>query len=185
MTSICLYTNFVSFNPYSYKIGLIKTLIYRTNKISSSWTSFNEEISNAKHLLMKNMYPSYLIDIQVKRFLHNKFSTNNCNAVKESKTTLYCKLPYIGSFSNNTQKKIKELCKKFCKNSNKNIAFSPFKTGDLFSNKDCLPSRLKSFVVYKFVCAGCQSCYIGETEHHLPTKINEHLAKSPIFSNIY
>ena len=44
-----------------------------------------------------------------------------------------------------------------------NIAFSPFKTGDLFSSKDCLPSALKSFVVYKFVCAGCQSCYIGET----------------------
>ena len=107
MTSVGLYTNFVSFTPYSYKIGLIKTLIHRTYEISSSWTSFNEEISNVKHLLMKNMYPSYLIDKQVKRFLHNKFSTNYCNAVKESKTTLHYKLPYIGSFSNNTKKKIK------------------------------------------------------------------------------
>ena len=67
---------------------------------------------------MKNMYPSYLIDKQVKRFLHNKFSTNYCNAVKESKTTLYYKLPYIGSFSNNTKNKIVkriELRKKFVK----------------------------------------------------------------------
>ena len=112
MTSIGLYTNFVSFTPYSYKIGLIKTLIHRTYEISSSWASFNEEISNVKHLLMKNMYPSYVIDKQVKRFLHNKFSTNYCNAVKESKTTLHYKLPYIGSFSNNTKKKIKELCTK-------------------------------------------------------------------------
>ena len=56
MTSIGLYTNFVSFTPYSYKIGLIKTLIHRTYEISSSWTSFNEEISNVKHLLMTNMY---------------------------------------------------------------------------------------------------------------------------------
>ena len=61
MTSIGLYTNFVSFIPYSYKLGLIKTLIHHTYEISSSWTSFNEEIS-VKHLLMKNMYPSYLID---------------------------------------------------------------------------------------------------------------------------
>ena len=38
---------------------------------------------------MKNMYPSYLIDKQVKRFLHNKFATNNSNAVKQTKTTLY------------------------------------------------------------------------------------------------
>ena len=68
-----------------------------------------------------------------------------------------------------------------------NIAFSPFKTGDLFSSKDCLPSALKSFVVYKFVCAGCQSCYIGETKRHLPTRINEHLLtdkKSNIFKHL-
>ena len=147
MTSIGLYTNFVSFTPYSYKIGLIKTLIHRTYEISSSWTSFNEEISNVKHLLMKNVYPSYVTDQQVKRFLHNTFSTNYCIAVKESKTALYYKLPYIGSFSNNTKKKSKELCKKFCKSSNINIVFSPFKTGNLFSSKDCLPSGLKSFAV--------------------------------------
>ena len=48
-------------------------------------------------------------------------------------------------------------------------------TGDLFLSKDYLPSGLKSFVVYKFVFAVCQSCFIGETNRHLPTKINEHL----------
>ena len=101
------------------------------------------------------MYPSYFIDKQIKRFLHNKLSNNSFNAVKQTKTTLYYKLPYIGSFSNNTKKKIKELCKKFCKNSNVNIVFSPFKTGHLFSSKDCSPIGLKSFAVYKFVCARC------------------------------
>ena len=45
----------------------------------------------------------------------------------------------------------------------------------MFSSKDCLPSGLKSIVVYKFVCAGYQSCYIGETKRHLPTRIDEHL----------
>ena len=119
------------------------------------------------------MYPSYPIENHAKRFLHNKFSTNYCNAVKESKTTLYYKLPYIAMFSNNSKKKIKELCKKFCRNSNINIVFSPFKTGNLFSRKDCLSSAMKSFAVYKFVCAGCQSCYIGK--HHLPMRINDHL----------
>ena len=68
-----------------------------------------------------------------------------------------------------------ELCKIFCKNANVKIAFSPFKLQDLFSSKDCLPVALKSFVVYKFTCAGCQSCYIGETKRHLPTWINKHL----------
>ena len=173
MTSIGLYTNIVSFTTYSYKIGLIKTLIDRIYEISCSLTSFNEEISNVKHFLMKNMHPSYLTDKQVKRFLHNKFSTNYCNAVKECKTTLYYQLPYIGSFSNNPMKKIKELCKKFCKNSDINIVFSPFKTGDLSLSKDCLPRGLE--------CGGCQSSYIGETKRHLPTRINEHLVTNKKF----
>ena len=73
---------------------------------------------------MKNMYLSYLIDKQVKRFIPNKFSTNNCNTVEKIKTTLHYKLPYIGSFCNNTKKKIKELSKKFYKNSNINEVFS-------------------------------------------------------------
>ena len=97
------------------------------------------------------------------------------------------KLPYIRSFSKNTKKKINELCKKFCKNSSINIVFSLFKTGDLFLSKDCLPSGLKSFIVYKFVCAGCQSYYIGKTKRHLPTRINEHLVndkKSHIFKRL-
>ena len=73
MTSIGLYINFVSFTPYSYKTGLIKTLIHRTYEISSSWTSLNEETSNVKHLLMKNIYPSYLTDKQAKCFLLKNF----------------------------------------------------------------------------------------------------------------
>ena len=67
MTSIDLYSKFVSFTPYSYKIGLIKTLIHCSYEIRSFWTSFNEEISNVKHLLTRNMYSSYLIDKQIKR----------------------------------------------------------------------------------------------------------------------
>ena len=82
-------------------------------------------------------------------------------------------------------KKNYELCKTFCtkKNTNVKIVFWPFKLQHLFSSKDCLPIALKSFFVYKFTCAGCQSCCIGETKHHLPIRIKEHLqtdAKSHI-----
>ena len=55
---------------------------------------------------------------------------------------------------------------------------------NLFSSKDSLPSGLRSIVVYKFVSAWCQSCYIGQTKRHLPTRINKHMVtdkKSQIF----
>ena len=125
---------------------------------------------------MKNLYPSYLFHKEIKTFLENKFTTKeNTNSDHNNKSVSYNKLPDIDFYSNRTKKKKYELCKRFCKNTNVKIVFSPFKLQDLFSSKDCLPVGLKSFVVYKFTCAGCQSCYIGETKHHLPTRIKEHL----------
>ena len=127
-------------------------------------------------MLRKNLHPSYLIDKEIKNVLENKFTTKkNTNTDHNNKSISYYKLPYIGSYSNSTKKKIYELCKTFCKNTNVKIVFSPFKLQDLFSSKDCLPVALKSFVVYKFTCAGCQSCYTGETRCYLPTRIKEYL----------
>ena len=54
----------------------------------------------------------------------------------------------------------------------------------MFSTKDKIPSFLKSMVVYKFVCASCNACYVGETARHLPTRIKEHL-KTDKKSHIY
>ena len=47
---------------------------------------------------------------------------------------------------------------------------------------------LKSFLVYKFVCARCNSSYIGETCRHFKTRIDEHVKKDKkynIYINIY
>ena len=41
--------------------------------------------------------------------------------------------------------------------------------------KDLIPKELKSCVVYRFRCAGCGACYVGETSRHICTRINEHL----------
>ena len=115
-TSIGLYTNFTSFTPFSYKIGLIKTLLHRAFEISSSWNFFDQEKRKIKNLLMKNLYPSHLIDKEIKTFLENKLTTKeNTNIDHNNKSVSYYKLPYIGSYSNSTKKKIHELCKTFCK----------------------------------------------------------------------
>ena len=82
-------------------------------------------------------------------------------------------MSYIGDISVRTKEKIGELCKRFCKKTDINIVLTPFKIGSLFSSKDRLPNALRSFAVYKFTCAGCQSCYIGETRRHLATRIKE------------
>ena len=54
----------------------------------------------------------------------------------------------------------------------------------MFLTKNRIPSFLKSMVVYKFACASCNACYVGETARHLPTRIKEHL-KTDKKSHIY
>ena len=53
--------------------------------------------------------------------------------------------------------------------------------------KDPIPTFLKSFVAYEFLCPGCNACYIGEKIRHLSTRIKEHLEtnkKSHIFAHL-
>ena len=45
----------------------------------------------------------------------------------------------------------------------------------LSSVKDSIPRDLRSLVVYKFTCARCKACYIGETRRHFMTRVREHL----------
>ena len=105
--------------PFSYKIGLIKTLLHCAYEISSSWNFFDPETQAIKKLLMTSLYPSYLVDKEIKKFLDSKFaSKENTNIVHNNKSISYYKLPYIGSYSNSTKKEIYELCKTFCKNTN-------------------------------------------------------------------
>ena len=54
----------------------------------------------------------------------------------------------------------------------------------MFSTKDKIPSFLKSMVVFKFVYASCNACYVVETAIHLLTRIKEHL-KTDKKSHIY
>ena len=66
-------------------------------------------------------------------------------------------------------------------------SFGIGKVADMCNVKDPIPKCLKSLVVYKFVCPGCNACCISETTCHLSTGIKEHLEmdkKSHIFAHL-
>ena len=100
----------------------------------------------------------------------------------------YFKLPYIGYLSHHIKNKLLKLCKEFCKeNFNIKLVFSSFKIKNYFSYKDLIPNDLKSFLVYKLVCASCSSSNIGETCRHFKTRIEDHIRKdnkSHIFKHL-
>jgi len=49
------------------------------------------------------------------------------------------------------------------------------KIGNLFGVKDLIPCGLRSRVVYKFACAGCNACYVGEITRYFSSRVREHL----------
>ena len=55
------------------------------------------------------------------------------------------------------------------------LIFNQFKVGQCFHLKDTIPSDHTAAVVYKFQCASCNACYIGETARHLSIRVDEHL----------
>ena len=67
-----------------------------------------------------------------------------------------------------TQRKIRHFIKRYCNDLDiKQVLFS-FLIGFLFSVKDPVADGLRSRVVFKFVCAGCNAWYVGETCRHFP-----------------
>ena len=99
--------------------------------------------------------------------------------VKSDKTRFY-KLPYIGKDSQQFQKKLSKICKRFCKDSDLKIVSTFLKINIYFSTKGKISYF---FLVDKFVCEKCNSCYIGEICCHFKTRIDEHV-KNDKKSNI-
>ena len=164
-------------------MSLIKCLIDCAYKINNAWASFHNDVSKIKETLKRNSFPPFLIDKITKSYL-NKVHSNSDQSNPESDKTRFYKLPYIGKYSEQVQKKLSKICKQFWKDADLKIVFTSFKINNYFSTKDKTPYFLKSFLVYKFLCASCNSCYIGETCRHFKTRIDEHVKKDKK-SNIY
>ena len=96
--------NFKSFTSYSYKISLIKCLLDRSFKICKNWNSFHNDIENIKSNLIKNAYPSFLIDKVIKKYLDYRFSSNQ-NQLKDTSDVNYFKLLYISNISHHIKNK--------------------------------------------------------------------------------
>ena len=164
----------------NYKLGLVRILLDRVYKINNSWVGFHLDVKKLIFLLRKNCFPSWVIDKIIHRYLSKKMNPSltgrdaSSNSGKTS--THFYKLPYVGRFSEIAQTKLRQLLKHYCKaDLDVKLVFSTFKLKNMFSVKDSVPQGLRSRVVYKFSCAGCNASYIGETTRHLCTRAREHL----------
>ena len=172
------YTGFLTYHfsitPIVYKSSLVRTLVDCAFKINSSWKTFHLDLKRIKENLQRNSFPIDFIDSRVKCYFDHKIGDTKNK--RSEKTPRYFELLYIGRYSDYNNKKLVKIVENLCKeNVCIKLIFTPFKINTFFSSKDSVISALKSDLVYNFSCAGCNACYIGKTERHLSTKINEHL----------
>ena len=169
-----LLTNFFSFTPSCYKIGLIRTLIDRIYKINNTSSGLQNDLNKLSDTLKRNSFPSHIIDRTFKRYLDRSFCQKSRNT-NDDNDTRYFKLPFVGHYSKIAKLKLRQLSKRFGKSDlTIKLVFTSFKIKNMFSVKDRTPVALKSMVVYQFSCAGCNSRYLGETSRYFSTRIKEH-----------
>ena len=112
-----LLTNFFSYTTDSYKIGLIKNLLFRAFHICDSWGIFHKEVERIYQILLKNSFPRVLIDRVTCNFVKQQvcMKENDASVIESEQEVRYFKLPYRGRFSDQAQSKHKCIAERFCK----------------------------------------------------------------------
>lgn len=172
-TSTALFTNYNSFTPLAYRLSVLKCLIYRAYRLCSSWSLFHDEITVLRSMLLRNAYPSWILDRVIKLSVSNLIKPN----IKfgPNKERLYIGLPYLGKTTDAIRRAIKQICKEFIPHKDVIVFCKPGRRiANFFRVKDTTPFDLRSHVVYEYTCAECHFSYIGQTSRHLRHRVAEH-----------
>ena len=175
-----LYYDFVSLTPHSYKVNLVRSLVFRAYNICSTYFSFHTELSRIKRFLKENSFPLSLIDRTIRSFLdHTYASTSKKRIVIDDKPTLYFSAPFLGPCSLQLKSRISRLIKQCYPSHKLRIVFStPKRLAHFFPFKDSIPKLLRSSVVYCYKCPSCNARYYGKTSRNLAIRCREHIGVS-------
>ena len=173
-----VFTNYESFIPTYQKRRLLHTLLHRSFIICCDFKTSHFEVDHLKAILIKNNYPLNFIDSCIKSFL-NKLYTPKVVVANVPKRNVFVQLPFLGSTSFQSRKKLQKLFSDKLRSSNLKIVFtSPVRVKSSFTFKDKLPKMLLSGLVYQYKCGGCNATYYGKTKRHFKVRICEHLGIS-------
>ena len=122
--------------------------------------------------------PQHFFDRYVKIFLDRKLNPDTRTQIEKEK--LIVSLPYVGRYSNDLKKRLKALSATHLKSkfTISVVWSSSRKIRSFFTFKERLPLHLRSNILYRFTCDGCNSIYIGKSKRHFLVRAFEHLGKS-------
>ena len=170
--------NYHALAPNYYKRSVVEGFVHRVYRACSSCENFHVE--KLKMILQRNQYPQDFYDPIISKTIKNlvspkvnqkdqevDFTSQKSNIVKQN-----IFIEYRGIATDHIIKRLDSI----------GAPLQPVIT--LRKIKTCLPSlkskiekTLKSRVVYKIVCPGCNACYVGQTSRHFITRFKEHRYK--------
>ena len=173
-----LYSHYGSYMPDSYKKGLVYTLLHRAFILCSSWDKFHEEVVFLKEIFLKNSYPSYFVDKCIKIFLDKIFIAKAVYFTVPRKELSIC-LPFLGKQSLELKDKLSRFVSKFCPTYRIKVIFKcNNRLRSFLRFKDRVPHNVRSHLLYRYTCDGCNAIYIGKTRRHYLVRVFEHLGIS-------
>ena len=154
------YLNYRSSHHPRVKMGIIKTLASRAEKICDDKRMENKEKKRLTNIFVDNGYPRYKVQETLKKKHHRKDQPRN----EEIKTLV---LPYTPGLSEDIDVS--------CRNLPLRIAFTSYGTlgNALTKVKTPTPPFEKTGVIYAVHCE-CGGTYIGETGRTFKIRMSEH-----------
>ena len=140
----------------------------------------SSEINIIKRLASWNIFPKSVVNSIISKTLNtpsNNEGPNINNTEKSNEITIYFRFPCYGdkgfSLLKSCVRKIKSNCKKYHPIVFR-LLYDVTKLEFFCNTKDRTPKLNESFVVYEFICPGCNANYVGKTERTLHERCAEH-----------
>ena len=173
-----VYMNYNAFSPEIYKKSILKTLIFRAYKYSSTWLDFDTEINRLKQVFANNSYPQNLTESIINDLL-SKHHRGIIDTTRESIPHIdyYVHLQNLSTFKIDT-KQIKTIINTHCKPLGVEAISvkTYFKSLKLSSTRNKREYSERVNVVYQFTCSEgrCNAAYLGYTTNTLSTRCKQH-----------
>ena len=173
-TDTGLLLHYYSHVDMKYKHSLLRTMLNRAFKFSSTWQFFHQECERLKEIFTRLHYPEPLIQNTIRLFVEMKVTGSKRPPQQAGEIPVRIPLPFKDQRSaNKLREQLSDLSRKI--KTEVHPVFTSHKIKDELKAKEPKPPIVKQQnVVYFFKCDLCDADYVGYTSRHLHQRVEEH-----------
>ena len=166
---------------------LLRTMLDRAHRLSSSWTHFPDECDRLKTVFSRLKYPKHLVNSTIKSFVDSKVCDQQqpLSPSQETDDTISVVLPFKDQISADIKRKqLQDLSLKI-HTTIPPVFVSRKIEQELNVKKTKPPIVNQQCVVYGFQCDLCDAGYVGYTRVHLHNRVKGHKQQSSAIAKHY